>query len=136
MGNEAVKLIIALVVTAHGVGHLLFLVPALGIATWAGQTGDSWLLTSTFGEAVTRTIAAVVWAAAIVLFVAGVAGFLTAAEWWRAVTIAGAVVSAVGIVAMWNGIAMSSAVFALGFDAALVIALAVAHWPAADLVGT
>jgi hypothetical protein len=71
-----------------------------------------------------------------VLFVAGVAGFLGGAEWWRATTLAGAVASAVGIAAMWGGIATSSAVFALGFDAAVVVALVVAHWPAADLVGT
>jgi hypothetical protein len=136
VGNDAIKILIALTVFAHGVGHVLFLVPALGIATWAGQTGDSWLLTGTFGPTMTRAIAAIVWAAAIVLFVGGVAGFLTGAEWWRAVTLAGAVVSAVGIAAMWGGIAMSSALFALGFDAVIVVALVWAHWPAVDLVGT
>jgi hypothetical protein len=60
MGNEAIKIIIALTVFAHGVGHVLFLVPALGLASWAGQTGESWLLTGTFGPAVTRAIGGIV----------------------------------------------------------------------------
>jgi hypothetical protein len=129
------KLVLAVVVLAHGVGHVLFLGPTLRVGEWAGQTAHSWLLTGTLGDSAARAIAAVIWTATIALFVAGVAGYLTDAAWWRGVTVAGSVVSIVGLVLFWDGIATSSAVFALAFDAVLLLALLVAHWPAAEPVG-
>src|SRR6476619_6741671 len=87
---DLVRLGFAVVVFAHGVGHLLFLAPVIGLGNWAEQTGESWVLTGAIGEGATRVIATVLWSAAIVLFVAGVGGFLGATEWWRPVTIAAA----------------------------------------------
>jgi hypothetical protein len=136
MGSEGLKLVLALVVLAHGVGHVLFLAPALGLADWAGQTSHSWILTNVLGETLTRALAALVWTSALVLFVAGVAGLLSGADWWRAVMIAGAAVSLIGIVAMWDGIATSSALFALVFDVLVLVALVFVRWPSTELVGS
>jgi hypothetical protein len=127
---------LALVVFAHGVGHLLFLAPVVGLGNWADQTGESWILTGAIGEPATRAIATALWSAVIVLFVAGVAGFLGGTEWWRTVTIAAAALSAVGIVAFWGGIATSSAVFALVADVVILGALLVAHWPTTELAAS
>jgi hypothetical protein len=115
---------------------VLFLGPVLGLGAWADQTGESWILSGTLGDTATRAIAAVVWSAVIVLFVAGVGGFLAGTEWWRTVTIAAAGLSIVGIVVFWGGIAASSAVFALIADAVILGALLVAHWPSAELAGS
>ena len=130
---DLVRLGFALVVFAHGVGHLLFLGPVVGLGNWADQTGDSWVLTGTIGEPATRIIATVLWSAVIVLFVAGVAGFLGTTDWWRPVTIAAAGLSILGIVLFWGGIASSSAIFALIADAVILCALLVAHWPSTEL---
>lgn len=131
-----IKLILALVVLAHGVGHLLFLAPTTRLADWAGQTGHSWLLSGSVGDMPTRIVGSVLWTAAISLFVAGVGGMTTSQEWWRTVTVVGAVVSAAGIVVMWDGIATSNAVMAIVFDALVVIALVFAHWPSAETLGS
>jgi hypothetical protein len=133
---DLVRFGLALVVFAHGVGHLLFLAPVVGLGNWADQTGESWILTGAIGEPATRAIATALWSAAIVLFVAGVAGFLGGTEWWRTVTIAAAALSAVGIVAFWGGIATSSAVFALVADVVILGALLVAHWPTTELAAS
>jgi hypothetical protein len=133
---DLIRLGLALVVFAHGVGHLLFLAPVIGLGNWAEQTGESWILTSAIGEPATRVIATILWSAVIVLFVAGVAGFLGGTEWWRTVTIAAAALSAVGIVAFWGGIATSSAVFALIADIVILGGLLVAHWPSTELAGS
>jgi len=130
---DLVRLGFALVVFAHGVGHLLFLVPVIGLGNWADQTGDSWVLTGTIGEPATRIIATVLWSAVIVLFVAGVAGFLGSTEWWRTGTVAAAALSILGIVLFWGGIASSSAIFALIADAVILGALLIAHWPSTEL---
>jgi hypothetical protein len=126
-----VNLLIVVVVLAHGVGHVLFLGPALRVADWASQSSHSWLLTATLGDGLSRAIASLVWSAAIVLFVGGVAGYLTDAAWWRAATVAAAVVSLLGIVVFWDGLAMPSAIFALIADLTILAALLVANWPAA-----
>jgi hypothetical protein len=133
---DVVRLGFALVVFAHGVGHLLFLAPAIGLGSWADQTGESWILTGAIGEPATRVIATVLWSAVIVLFVAGVAGFLGGTEWWRTVTIAAAGLSIVGIVVFWGGIASSSAIFALIADLVILGALLVADWPSTELAGS
>lgn len=129
-------LILAVVLFAHGVGHVLFLAPALRVADWAGQTGHSWLLTATMGDSPSRAIAAVIWTASIVLFVAGAAGLLAGQAWWRPITVAGAIVSLVGLVVFWDGIATTSAVFAIVVDVLVLVALVVAHWPSTDAIGS
>jgi len=123
-------MLIAVVVLAHGVGHILFLGPALRVVAWADQTSHSWLLTAALGDGPSRAIASLVWSAAIVLFVAGVAGYVTDAAWRRAATVIAALVSLVGIVVFWDGLAMPSAVFALIADLTILAALLIAHWPA------
>jgi hypothetical protein len=133
---DLVRIGLALVVFAHGVGHLLFLGPVVGLGRWADQTGDSWILTGAIGEPATRAIATVLWSAVIVLFVAGVAGFLGTTEWWRTAIVLGAGLSILGIVLFWGGIASSSAVFALIADVVILGALLIAHWPSTQLAGS
>jgi len=128
-------LVIAIVVLAHGLGHVLFLVPALRLADWAGQTSHSWALTAPLGDVPVRGIAALIWTAAIVLFTAGVAGFVTDREWWRTITIVASIVSIAGLVLFWDGIATSSAIFALTFDVVVLVSLLVAHWPSVEAAG-
>ena len=134
--SDAIRIVLAVVVVAHGVGHILFLGPVIGLGAWAEQTGHSCLLTSAIGETPSRAIATLVWTAVIVLFVAGVGGFLAGAEWWRGVTIAAAALSIAGIVVFWDGIATTNAIFALVTDVVILGALLVAHWPSAELAGS
>lgn len=129
------KLVLAVVVLFHGIGHLLFLGPTLGVVEWAGQTGHSWALTGVLGDGPTRTLGALIWVATIVLFVAGVAGFLTAQPSWVGVTVLASVLSIAGIVLMWDGIATSNAVMALAVDIVILVSLLWAHWPSTEIVG-
>lgn len=131
--SDAVRIVVALVVLAHGIGHILFLGRVVGLGSWAGQTGQSWLLTGALGDTATRAIATLTWSAVIVLFVAGVGGFLIGAEWWRPATIAASALSIAGIVVFWDGIATPNAIFALVTDVVILGALLVARWPSSEL---
>lgn len=133
---DALRIGVALVVFAHGVGHILFLGPVLGLGNWAGQSGQSWLLTGVLGDTATRAVATLTWSAVIVLFVAGVGGFLAGADWWRGATIAAAALSIAGIAGFWDGIATTNAIFALVTDLLILGALFVAHWPSSELAGS
>lgn len=129
------KLILIVVLFAHGIGHVLFLAPAVRLADWAGQTSHSWVLTGLIGDGLTRAVAAAVWLSAIALYLAAVGGLAAGQEWWRFAAIAGAVVSLAGIIAFWDGIATSNAFFALVVNALVLAALILARWPAASEVG-
>ncbi len=129
-------ILVAVVVLVHAVGHVLFLAPALRLADWAGQTSHSWALTAWTGDTAARAVAVVIWATAIALFIGGVVGFVTAQEWWRSVTIAASIVSIVGIVLFWDGIATGSAIMALAFDVIVLVVLLVAQWPTTEPTGT
>jgi hypothetical protein len=126
------KLALAVVVAAHGVGHMLFLAPTLRLVTWADQTGHSWLLTDLVGDPLTRAIASVAWAATALLFLVGSYGFLTGREWWRVVVLAAALDSLGAIVVMWDGIAASSALMAAAFDGAVIGTVVLAQWPTSN----
>ena len=125
-------LAIATVLLAHGLGHILFLAPTLRLADWAGQSGHSWALAPVIGDGLARGVGAAFWATALVLFVATAGGYLVDADWWRPVAIVAAVVSAVGIALMWNGIATSNAVFALVVDVIVLGAVLWSRSPAAS----
>jgi hypothetical protein len=126
------NVLLAIVVLAHGIGHVLFLAPTIRFARWADQTGHSWVLTPSIGDTATQVVGGLVWIATIVLFVGGVGGFMTGQDWWRAMTVAGAILSIIGIVLMWDGIATTNAIFALVFDVLILGSLLWLHWPALD----
>ena len=136
MPSDLLRIALAVIVFAHGVGHVLFLGPVLGLGAWAGQTGHSWVLTGVLSDGATRAVAALLWSAVIVLFTAGVAGFLAGADWWRATTIAAAGLSIAGILLFWDGIAATNAIFALVTDVVILGGLLIAHWPSTELAGS
>ena len=132
------KLALALLVLAHGVGHVLFLAPTMRLAEWADQSGHSWLLTPSLGDSVARVLGASAWVTVIGLFTAAVIGFFVGSDWWRSAAIVGAVLSIVAILVFWDGIATSSALFALAFDVIVLDRPALGElaealtWPAAE----
>jgi hypothetical protein len=133
MSNELWRWVIAIVVFAHGVGHILFM-PILSSTLRLTSDGLSWLLSGVLGDVPTRWLASTVALVAIVLFVGAAAGLVGQAAWWRPLAIAGALISAALVVVMWDGIPTSSAAFALAFDAVVLVALLLAHWPSEELV--
>ncbi len=135
MSPDVLRVVLAVVLVMHGLGHVLFLGPALRLVDWAGQTGGSWLISAPLGDGPTHALGGLVWAASTVLFVVSAGGLLVSQEWWRPVALAGAVVSLFGIAVFWDGIATTSAAFALVVDVAIIVALAVIHWPSVEAVG-
>ncbi len=89
--------VLALLIAAHGVGHILFLVPLLGLANW-GQASRSWLLTA---ETPARLIGSLLWITVIIAFGAAVFGLLGQQGWWRTAAIAAAVISSAGLILFW-----------------------------------
>lgn len=125
-------IILAVVVAAHGIGHILFLVPLLGLADW-GQSAQSWLLGD--GNAA-RLIGSIIWLVAITAFGMAAAGLLGQQGWWRSAAIIGALISVVGLIIFWTNPATAPVISALVFNLLVLGALLILHWPSVEAVGT
>jgi hypothetical protein len=128
------RMVVALVILVHGIGHALFLAPCLGITQW-GQSAHSWLLTTTLGDVATRAIGSLLWLAVIVGFVTAGIGLLGQGTWWRTLAVASAGVSLLALVLFVSGSNTQPLLSAAGMDIAILVALVWMHWPSVDLVG-
>lgn len=125
--NNWVHIILLVAVFAHGIGHVLFLMPTLGLASW-GQSTQSWLLTSLLGDKLTRGFGTLIWVAVILAYLIGVYGFFTQTTWWPQLLVGASGVSAIGLFLFWAS--SSPVISALVFDLVIILALQVFKWPA------
>lgn len=125
------KLLIALVLLAHGIGHSLGLLQVFRIATVNPQwNGDSWLLTGPVGSAAAQAAGVVIWATAIVGFAALAAvviGWLPA-TWWVPLAVGSAAVSLAGLALFPTAFPPASSVGALVVDVAVLASVLWLHW--------
>lgn len=135
MSDSVWRILVSIVVGAHGIGHVLFLVGTLGLADW-GQSAHSWLLTNTVGGGVTRALGAIIWLVSMVGFLAAAIGIWGRMDWWRTVAIVSAIVSALGLALFWSGGASGPLVSALAFDVVILVALILFRWPSPALIGS
>jgi hypothetical protein len=116
--------ILAIVLVAHGIGHILFLVPLLGIADW-GQSTQSWLFK---GEILTRLIGSLLWLAAIIGFCVAAYALWNQLSWWSSAAAVASIASALGLIVFWANPASSSAFFAFAFNIAVIGLSFAAEW--------
>lgn len=119
------RIVLAVAVAAHGIGHILFLMPLVSSTTW-GQSAQSWLL----GDGgLAKGLGALIWLVALVGFVAAAFGIFRETDWWQMAAIMSAVVSTVGLILFWTRPTTSPAVSALVFNLLILISLLVVRWP-------
>jgi hypothetical protein len=128
--NDWLRILVAVIVFAHGVGHVLFLMPAVGVAV-QGQSAQSWLLTNLLGAGLTHGAGAVLWVAVVVAYLAAVAGLFTHAAWWQPVMVAASIASALGLALYWPSPITSPHLAALIADIVIVAVVGLLRWPAA-----
>jgi hypothetical protein len=134
MSGSFWRIVVALVILVHGIGHVLFLAPCLGITQW-GQSVHSWLLTKTLGDVATRVIGSLLWLVVIVGFVIAGVGLLGQDAWWRTLAVASAGVSLLALILFVSGGNTQPVLSAAAMDIAILVALVWMHWPSMDLVG-
>jgi len=134
MSPDVARWVLAVVVFAHGVGHVLF-APMLAGTMKLDATGHSWLLTGLVGDGPTRALATLVAAVVTAAFVVAAGGIVLQTSWWRGIAVGGALGSIVLVGVMWDGIPTSPAAAALAFDVVVLAALLVVHWPSTELIG-
>lgn len=130
------KLVVALVLVAHGVGHSMGILGAFKVAAVnPAWQGDSWILSGMAGQTATQAIGAALWALAIVGFVllgAVVLGWLPAA-WWQPLAIGSSVVSLLGVLLFPIAFPTFSTIGATAVDVAVLAAVLWYGWAPGDL---
>ncbi len=130
------KVIIALVLLAHGIGHSMGLLQVFKVATVnPAWHGDSWLLTAPAGTTVTQAVGVVLWTLAIVGFAAlgaVVIGWLPAA-WFPSVAIGASLVSLAALLLFPMAFPPFSTLGALVVNVAVLVAVIWYQWVPSDL---
>jgi len=130
------KIVIALVLVAHGIGHSLGPLGMFKLATVnPAWRGDSWVLSGVGGVGITQVVGTVLWLLALVGFVvlgAVVMGWLPAA-WWRPLAIGSSLVSLVGLFLFPSAFPVFSTMGALAVDVAVLAAVLWFGWAPGDL---
>lgn len=120
-----VKVLIAVVLLAHGLGHSMGLLQLFKVATISpAWRGDSWLLTGSIGAAGTHLVGVVLWSVAIVGFAglaASVVGWLPEG-WFAPLAIAASVASLAGVVLFPIAFPTFSTLGAIAVDIAVLVA--------------
>ena len=131
-----IKVVIAVVLLAHGIGHSLGLLQMLDVATVnPGWRGDSWALTGVIGEGATQLVGATLWILAIVGFAvlaAIVVGWLPE-TWFKPLAVASAIISLAGVALFPMAFPLTSTVGAVLVDVALLVAATWFSWLPSEL---
>jgi hypothetical protein len=130
------KILIALVLFAHGVGHIIGpLQVSRAAVTNPSWDGQSWLLSSVTGTSLAQAVGVVLWLAAMIGFIALAAivmGWLPQ-TWWVPLAIVSSVVSLAAIALFPSAFPTTSTIGAVVVDAAVLIAVLWFHWVPADV---
>ena len=116
------KLVIAAVLIAHGIGHVMApqaaFVPPGAFPRTAHMVATGMTITSDGGK-----VLSLLWILPFVGFLAGTYGLWTGTEWWRPVLLASAVVSIVAVLPWWGVMPVFSYLGALAVDIVVIAAL-------------
>ena len=130
------KVIIGLVLAAHGIGHSIGLLGLFKVAevnpAW---DGDSWLLTGPVGTTATQVVGVVLWTVSMVGFLvlaAIVFGWLPQ-TWWVPLAVISSIASLAGVLLFPVAFPTFSTVGAVAVDVAVLVAVLGLHWVPSDL---
>lgn len=100
------RLATGVVLVLHGLVHLWYVALAQGWVEFEeemGWTGTSWLLSPVLSREVVLALASALYVLVALGFVVGGVGYVLGGDWWPTVVLGSAVLSAVVIVATWDG---------------------------------
>lgn len=139
MAPATTRFVLGAILFAHGIGHALGIMAALRWTNAEGWSAESWLLTDALGDPAARGISILVWAMALLGFVGAALGLIgwLPQGWWRPLALTASVISLVGLALYWYAFPqLSSKLWAIGVDLAVLFMLLIARWPSETVLGT
>jgi len=130
------RIVLGIVLIAHGIGHSMGPIGAFKVATTnPGWNGDSWILTGVAGATAAQAVGLVLWAVALVGFVAlGFVAFGWLPEaWWAPLGIVASIASLAGLVLFPMAFPTFSSLAAAVVDLVVLASILWFHWSPAEL---
>ena len=132
MDAGLVKVVVAGVLAAHGVGHVLGWMPALGVASFEGVSSRSWALTGVLGDGGARMAGGILFVVPMVGFLAAAVGLLTGQPWWRQAAVGSASISLLATALYPQAFTTGSTVGSVAVNVAVLYGILVAGWGASS----
>ena len=131
-----VRIVIGLVLLAHGIGHSIGLLGMFKVATVnPAWNGDSWILSGSAGPTITQAIGVVLWTVSMVGFaaLAGIVFGWLPESWWVPLAVVSSIASLAGVLFFPVAFPTFSTIGAVAVDVAVLVAVIWYHWVPSDL---
>jgi hypothetical protein len=128
MDAGLLRMMVAGIIGAHGIGHVLGWLPAWGMARFEGVSSHSWLLAGPLGDDGGRLTAGVLFLVPTIGFVLAAGGLLTGQPWWRSVAVASAVASLIATALFPQAFTPGSTAGSVAVNCGVLFGLLVAGW--------
>ena len=134
MPTSTLRLLIAIVLIIHGIGHAWGIMSAFGVTLTKLHSAYSWVLTKPLGSATTSIIAFLIFLLALIGFVAGglsLMSWLIPHSAWQQLVIWSSIVSIVGLMLFQHAFpfVFPNVVGAIIIDIAALVCLICFKWP-------
>jgi hypothetical protein len=129
------RIVIGLVLLAHGIGHSMGLLGMFKVATVnPAWSGDSWLLSGT-GPTLSHAVGLVIWTVSMVGFaaLAGIVFGWLPDTWWQPLAVVSSIASLAGVLFFPVAFPTFSTIGAVAVDVVVLAATLWYHWTPADL---
>jgi hypothetical protein len=135
MSISTIRTLIAIVLIAHGLGHALGILAAMGITLSKNHSLYSWLLTKFTGQSVSTGIGVLVFSAVLIGFICtglSLGGWLLPRHVWQTLGLIAAIVSLTGLCLFWNAFPFlfPNKIGVLFVDIGLLVSILWLQWPA------
>jgi hypothetical protein len=133
MSESTLKVLLAVVLMFHGVGHGLGILSAVGVKFTRTQSADSAVLENILGERANRIIGLCVWVIVAVCFILSGLGLLGFGlkGMWQPLAIFASILSLLGLVFYWNAFPLlfPHKIGAIAVDTGTIVCLLWLKWP-------
>ena len=133
MSLATLRIVFAVILIAHGIGHYMGVLSSFNVKMSPSQSSTSKLLDPLLGESFSRVLCFVLHLLPLVGFLAAgwaLLGWLVPQDWWIPLAVISAVLSMLALVFYWNGLAFAfNKVGAVLVNLAVLICLLLLKWP-------
>lgn len=134
MSISTLRIIIVVVLIAHGIGHSLGIIAGIGVKLTPNHSSKSWLLTKLLGERITGAIGVILFLAALLGFIGAGLGLM---DWfvpqniWENLALIASIFSIVGLALFPYGFPslFPNVIGALAVDVAVLVLFSWMKWP-------
>ena len=139
MSPKTLRIIIAIILFVHAIGHIQGIVASLGVIKSQTWNVHSWLFDSLLGERGSRTLALILFFVIVLGFLATAFSFLGIGlphDAWRRLAFIFAIPAVLSLMAYWNAFAMFfNKVGAVVVNGWILIGLLIMNWPSETDLG-